>query len=508
MTYKRFAVKCDGVNQIKSLNRGSSAFTESWNYDGTGNWLQYNRTGAATENRTYNKANEIASVCTHDRNGNMTVLPGLKGKYDGWNRLVEILDTSDSLLATYFYNGLNQRVKKTVGGVTTTSFFNERWQELESITSGVTTSYIWGQRYIDDLVLREKGAEKLYALHDPNWNVVATCDSTGTVQERMCYDAFGKVSWFDAAFASKGASTYDWNRTFTGQVFDGETSLMLYRNRYHHAGLGRFMQRDPIGYAGKDENLYRYVGNVSIHGLDPYGHNKFTDPWTKAKKGTCKENCQVAFDNCLKYSNRWFAITKRWQCQPILDHCLEYCNNRDKAVDSHSPPKNNLAEVGTAGLVGTMAGVAVTAKKYPQVAKIGGAVGGISSVVLILDGQGTILSMGQRLRKSFAVSPETFDSVRRRSGHDCPLGKGQEGGDECNGSWETEKSVQEILSNEARRVDWFLECGTNTVHYVVLHGAGKMSHNQIQDNQHCSSTTDCLTSDVLMRIISEVYTNL
>ena len=264
----------DGVNQIKSLNRGASAFTETWNYDGTGNWLQYNRTGVATENRTHNKANEIATVCTHDRNGNMTLMPGLKGKYDAWNRLSQVKDASDSLLATYSYNGLNQRIKKTVGGVVTKSFLNERWQELEAQEPGAQasglTTYIWGVRYIDDLVCRDKSTERLYSLADPNWNVVATCDSTGTVQERMCYDAFGKVSWFDAAFASKGVSTYDWNRTFTGQVLD-ETGLMLYRNRYYHVGLGRFVQRDPIGYRAGDVSLYRYVLNHTTFFADPSG---------------------------------------------------------------------------------------------------------------------------------------------------------------------------------------------------------------------------------------------
>ena len=277
----------DGVNQIKSLNRTS--FTETWDYDGTGNWLSYNKNGSI-ENRTHNSANEIQVTCTHDRNGNMTVMPGLKGKYDAWNRLVQVKDASDSLLATYSYNGLNQRVKKTIGGVVTKSFFNEKWQELEAQEPGAQasglTTYIWGVRYIDDLVCRDKSSERLYALSDPNWNVVATCDSTGTVQERMCYDAFGKVSWFDAAFASKGASTYDWNRTFTGQVFDSETSLMLYRNRYYHTGLGRFVQRDPIGYRAKDTSLYRYIINRVMFATDPLGleyeYEKRPDPWPKA----------------------------------------------------------------------------------------------------------------------------------------------------------------------------------------------------------------------------------
>ena len=50
-------------------------------------------------------------------------------------------------------------------------------------------------------------------------------------------------------------------RTFTGQVFDAETGLMLYRNRVYSPTLGRFSVRDPIGYEGRDNNLYRYVKN-------------------------------------------------------------------------------------------------------------------------------------------------------------------------------------------------------------------------------------------------------
>ena len=178
---------------------------------------------------------------------------------------------ADVLLASYGYNGLNHRVRKTGSGVVTTSFFNASWQELESVTSGTTTVYVWGQRYIDDLVLRDKGQERLYSIADPNWNVVALTNASGTVQERMRYDAFGKVTWLDAAFAVKAGTGFVWNRTFTGQVLDGETGLMLYRNRFYHTGLGRFVSRDPIGYAAGDVGLYRYVKNVPIHISDSFG---------------------------------------------------------------------------------------------------------------------------------------------------------------------------------------------------------------------------------------------
>jgi RHS repeat-associated protein len=272
----------DNLGQIKSLNRGvlnadktavpTVNHAESWNFDKTGNWSQYTKNNV-TENRAHNAANELQGIATHDANGNMVLMPGLKGKYDAWNRLVEVRDSNDNLIAIYEYNGLNQRIKKTVGLAVTKSFFNENWQEVESQTGSEITSYVWGLRYIDDLVLREKGTERLYSLADPNWNVVALVDASSAVVERMKYDAFGKITWLDAGFGVKANSDYNWNRTFTGQVLDIETELMLYRERYYHTGMGRFGSRDPIGYIA-GIGLYRYVNNMPHVFVDPDGFDE------------------------------------------------------------------------------------------------------------------------------------------------------------------------------------------------------------------------------------------
>jgi RHS repeat-associated protein len=182
-----------------------------------------------------------------------------------------VRNANNELIATYEYNGLNRRIKKTVGKNTTKSFFNENWQELESQTNSDITTYVWGLRYIDDLVLHEKGKERLYSIADPNWNVVAIIDSTGNVKERYTYDAFGKRNVFDVNFTAKTETSFDWTGAFTGQVMDGETGLMLYRNRFYSVDLGRFVSRDPIEYEGGDNNLYRYVSNQSLNVTDIYG---------------------------------------------------------------------------------------------------------------------------------------------------------------------------------------------------------------------------------------------
>jgi RHS repeat-associated protein len=201
----------------------------------------------------------------------MTLMPNIKGKYDAWNRLIEVRNTGDVLIAQYEYNALNQRIKKTVSSVVIQSFFNENWQELESKTGAELTTYIWGLRYVDDLILREKATEKLYSIADPNWNVVAICDNTGDIQERYTYNAFGKRNVLNNIFVAQIESAYNWNRAFTGQVLDNETGLMLYRNRYYHVELGRFVNRDPIGYDAGDENLYRYITNCPLSRMDVHG---------------------------------------------------------------------------------------------------------------------------------------------------------------------------------------------------------------------------------------------
>ena len=116
--------------------------------------------------------------------------------------------------------------------------------------------------------------EELYSLADANFNVTAVTNSTGAVQERFTYTPYGLSTVLDASFVPKSGnnSTIAWNYRYTTREYDPSAfaHLQLNRNRFFHATLGRWLNRDAIGYRG-GQNLYGYVGSRATVFVDPSG---------------------------------------------------------------------------------------------------------------------------------------------------------------------------------------------------------------------------------------------
>ena len=307
----------DGMYQLATMQRGdlnanhdaisgdTKTFAEGWQLDMTGNWSNYKQdddgdgTWDLDQSRTHNAVNEITQIAgtstrvAHDRCGNMTKTPKPADwsahfdlTYDGWNRLVKVED-GENTVAEYAYDGRNFRIVKTLydsgePSETRHCYYNNRWQCLEErlesggeISANPDRQFVWGERYIDDLILRDRDTdsngtldERLYALPDPNWNVVAISDTNGAIQERFAYNAYGTPEFLTSAFGARASSSYSWKILFASYRHNSEATRYHVRNRGLFSHLGRWNRRDPVE---TDDNRYEYVHNNPVDYLDPLG---------------------------------------------------------------------------------------------------------------------------------------------------------------------------------------------------------------------------------------------
>ena len=307
----------DFVHRLKSLERGNINTTtqsisninyeETWSLDETGNWREYQQdtdgdgTWNLIQSRTSNKVNEITNITetvgtawvtpSYNKSGNMVTLPtpnnpttSYTATYDAWNRLVKLEDDTNTI-TEYQYDGTRRRILHKVynTGVldhTKHLYYNANWQLLEERRDTNTTptkQQIWGNRYIDDLVIRDHDTnnngtlnERLYALQDANWNVTSYVNESGTVQERYIYNAYGDVTFLDSNFGVRTSSTIEPDHLYAGYNYDAGIEMYHVRNRVYHPILGCWLQRDPIGYDG-GINLYEYVKSNSLYATDSTG---------------------------------------------------------------------------------------------------------------------------------------------------------------------------------------------------------------------------------------------
>ncbi len=280
----------------------------------------------STQTRKHNLANEIdvdnndanaagASITgtgvnwvdpTYDKAGNLKSYPKVGDEltaasrqwptYDAWNRMVKLQgDTSGAPgpeIVEFQYDGLDRRIVKLKPNGSNWDrsdyYYNENWQCIQerflANTSSKTTvatliraQYVWDFRYIDALAVRWRDTdgdgipdEQLFYCQDANANVTALVNASGAVVERYNYDPYGNMFIYDATWTTRSTSSYANEILFCGYRKDPDTLLYHVRHRDYHPTLGRWLERDPVGYAG-GMNLYQNVSSKPVNRSDWLG---------------------------------------------------------------------------------------------------------------------------------------------------------------------------------------------------------------------------------------------
>ncbi|MFA6094298.1 MAG: DUF6531 domain-containing protein [Candidatus Paceibacterota bacterium] len=186
--------------------------------------------------------------------------------YDSLGRLAQ---TSGAGSANYTYDPQGRRIEVTESGVTSRNLYDgNNIVATYPGTSWTSASAYEVQAGTDFPLAKLTGntadptATASYYHQDGIGSVLAVTDVNQAVSASVRYEAYGRNAFLTGNFPDYGYAGRERAKTIPG--------LYFYRARYYWPNLGRFIQRDPIGYAA-GINLYAYVGNNPVNFNDPSG---------------------------------------------------------------------------------------------------------------------------------------------------------------------------------------------------------------------------------------------
>jgi RHS repeat-associated protein len=259
----------DYIYQLLSATH-PDATTDTHAFDAAGN-----RTGTTVDDENA-LAEDADYTYGYDYNGNLLQKVRKQDSmtttytYDYENRLIQVAFTGTT--AQYKYDALGRRIEKNVNGTITRYVYDGPNIVTEYDGAGTATAKYTHNLAVDDPLAVQQGESTYYYHKDGLGSVTDLTNSAGSVVKRYRYRGFGEI------YSETGTLVQPY--TFTARERDPETGLYYYRARYYDPKAGRFINKDPIGFAGGDANLFRYVQNNPINKIDPYGLFEWVNPIT------------------------------------------------------------------------------------------------------------------------------------------------------------------------------------------------------------------------------------
>ena len=188
-------------------------------------------------------------------------------QYDALGNLLTVRSASDSVV--YGVDGRGRRITRKQGTSQTHRWLYQGQHALVAELDGsdvLKRRYVHASRaHVPDLMVVKGAADTLYRIvtdHLGSVRLVVRVSDGVVVQSRR-YSAWGEPEadtqpgWLPLGYA--------------GGIEDPATGLVRFGARDYEPSSGRWLSRDPIGFAGGDANLYAYVANDPVGNVDPSG---------------------------------------------------------------------------------------------------------------------------------------------------------------------------------------------------------------------------------------------
>jgi RHS repeat-associated protein len=189
------------------------------------------------------------------------------GKQLTSNRLYrKDVTTGDGTKVHYILDGQNRRVGKEVNGTLVQGFLYQNQinpvAELDG-SGNVVQQYVYGTHpNVPDYIIQ--GANEYRVISDQVGSVRLVVDTqSGQVVEQIDYDSWGNV----IDDTNPGFQPFG----FAGGILDQDTFIYHFGARDYDPWQGRWLQKDPILFAGGETSLYNYAGNDPVNFIDPKG---------------------------------------------------------------------------------------------------------------------------------------------------------------------------------------------------------------------------------------------
>jgi RHS repeat-associated protein len=359
-------------------------FVSQYTYDSNGNRTSHNATTA-----TYNDQDMMLSYgdnsYTYTANGDLMVKTGVEGTttydYDATGNLNSV--TMPTKTVSYTYDGMNRRIAKAIDGTVTERFiYLSQLKPFAKVNSdgSIAETYIYGTKVnIPEYVIRDGNTYRVITDHLGSLRLVI--DTTdGTVKQRMSFNEFGTVT---EDYIESGFEPLPFG--YAGGLYDRDTKLVTFGVREYDSTTGRWLEKEPLGFAGSD-NFYSYCDGDPVNFVDVSGKKlapvskrmqqlidklmkseDFRNMLKEIKKDpletvyikdiTVPNNMYDPLSNTCKvdpYSNKFKDYDGRWKDRPpeigLLHEMIHAYNdikgrdNRDNIVTGVEPSNNPYTE--------------------------------------------------------------------------------------------------------------------------------------------------------------------